>query len=95
MEELTEVEISKLRGVSILDILGIPSRGRRVGIPCPIHDGTNLNFNIYPDNSYFCFKCNATGQNAIDFMRDLKGYPMKMSREQFIDVAVELSQYCG
>ena len=82
--------MEKLRDIPIHQILGLPDSGRRIAIPCPIHQGTNNNFNIYPTNSYYCFKCCASGKNGIDLIRDLKGYPKRMNKDQFIDVISEL-----
>lgn len=65
---MTKENITKLREVPITRILGIDNIGRRISIPCPIHNGKNKNFNIYEDGSYYCFKCGAKGQNAIDFL---------------------------
>lgn len=92
-ESLTEQELQRLREISIFDILNVPDRGRRVGIPCPIHDGRNPNFNLYPNNSYYCFKCCAHGSNGIDLIRDLKGFPKRMNRDQFLIVVQELINY--
>lgn len=91
--ELTPQELEKLRDISIFDILHIHNKGRRVGIPCPVHSGRNNNFNLYPNNSYFCFKCGACGSNGIDLLRDLNGYPKKMSSHQFFEVVEQLIHY--
>ena len=93
MVGLTDEELQKLREVSIYTVLGIPETGRRVGIPCPIHQGRNPNFNLYPNNSYYCFKCCASGHNAIDLIRDLRGFPKRMNSEQFIEVLGEVIHY--
>lgn len=90
MDGLTPEELEKFRAISLYQLLGMPDTGRRIGIPCPIHQGTNNNFNIYPNNTYYCFKCCASGHNAIDLVRDLKGFPKRMSSAQFIEVLEEL-----
>jgi hypothetical protein len=93
MLDLTPQELQRLREISIFDILNVPDKGRRVGIPCPVHQGRNDNFNLYPNNSYYCFKCGAVGSNGIDLIRDLKSYPKKMSSDQFVSVIEELVHY--
>ena len=35
--------------------------GEKIRIPCPIHEGTNKNCQLGPDNGYFCHKCNSKG----------------------------------
>lgn len=81
----TEQELKLIREVKIHSILGLVNNGHRIGIACPIHNGRNPNFNIYPDNSYFCFKCGASGNGAIDFVLAL-GY-------DFPDACQELIKY--
>jgi len=85
MINLSSEEVAKMREIRIHKILGLPDNGRRIAMPCPIHNGKNNNFNLYRDNSYFCFKCGAKGKGAIDFCQAL-GY-------SFIDSLVELTVY--
>lgn len=66
-----ENKISHARQVKISSLLGLPDIHREITIPCPIHNGKNNNFHLYPDNHYHCFKCNAHGFNAIDFVMAL------------------------
>ncbi len=68
---LTKEDFKTLRDIRIHKILDIPDNGRRIAIRCPIHQGTNHNFNVYPGNSYHCFKCGANGNGSIDFLKDL------------------------
>lgn len=65
--KLQEEEIKMLRDIRIHKILGLHDNGRRQSIAFPIHNGRNPNFNVYPDNSFHCFKCEANGSGAIDF----------------------------
>ena len=40
---------------------------------CPIHGGTNeSSFAVFPDNSWYCFSCNAGG-NIIDYLMEREG----------------------
>lgn len=83
--KLTNDEIRLLRDVRIHQILGLRDNGRRQSMACPIHNGKNPNFNVYPDNSFHCFKCGANGSGAIDFCMKL-GY-------SFVDALTELVRY--
>lgn len=82
---LTRQEIKALRDVRIHKILGLKDNGMRQAIACPIHNGKNPNFNVYPDNSFFCFKCGVKGSGAIDFCAKL-GF-------SFLEAAEELCKY--
>lgn len=64
-------DIDKYRKVKIVDILCVKNRGGKACIRCPFHSDKTASFWIYPDNSYFCFGCRVSGQNAIDFMEEL------------------------
>ena len=68
MTKLTNEELNKIREIKIHEILGIPFAGRRITIRCPLqtHKDRTPSFTLYPENNYFCFSCQATGQNAID-----------------------------
>mgnify|MGYP001559136030 CR=1 FL=1 len=83
MNGLTTQELNTIRDVRIHAILGLPDNGRRVSMPCPIHKGRNPNFNVYPDNSFHCFKCGANGSGAIDFCQAL-GYSFVESLEELV-----------
>ncbi len=85
MTKLTEEELKMVREIRIHKILGLDDTGRRVSMPCPIHVGKNPNFNVYPDNSFHCFKCGANGHGAIDFCQEL-GF-------RFMDAVEELVKY--
>jgi DNA primase len=65
--KFTPEEIQKAREVSIHSLLGL-NHNRRVAIRCPFHNERTPSCNIYPDNSYYCFSCQAKGNNAIDFV---------------------------
>lgn len=81
--KLSKEEISIIRSVRIHSILRVSDNGRRVSMPCPIHNGTNNNFNLYSDNSFHCFKCGANGFGAIDFCMQL-GYSFEDSIKELI-----------
>lgn len=76
---LTNTE--QLRGVRIHKVLGLPDVGRRVMIRCPFHEDRTASLALYPNNSYYCFGCRETGQNAIDFCMSL-GYTFKEAIEE-------------
>lgn len=80
MEDLT-----KLREVKILTILGMKDYGRDVSIQCPFHHDNTPSMRIYANNSYNCFGCEANGQNAIDFLLE--------SGEDFTKVIGELKEF--
>lgn len=82
---LTSEEISKLRNVSIFEILGIPNRGRRVSVRCPFHSERTPSFILYPTNDFHCFGCGKNGQGAIDFCM---GFDIS-----FLDACEELVKY--
>lgn len=82
---LNSDEIKVLRDIRIHSILGLRDNGHIQRMACPIHAGKNQNFALYPDNSFFCFKCGAKGKGAIDFVEKL-GF-------SFIQAAEELCKY--
>lgn len=49
--------------------------GRLTGL-CPFHEEKTPSFVIFPDNSFFCFGCNAFG-DSVDFLMKLKGCDFK------------------
>lgn len=84
MVKLTREELNIVRSVPVHNLLGITNQGRRISMPCPIHKGKNPNFNVYPDNSFHCFKCCANGKGSIDLCMAM-GYT-------FQEAVVELLQ---
>ncbi len=64
---MNEEDIQRARQVKIHDILGIKQTGRRVALRFVFHNERTPSLVIYPDNSYHCFGCGVSGQNAIDF----------------------------
>lgn len=78
-------DLSKLREIKILTILGMKDYGRDVSIQCPFHMDGTPSMRIYTNNSYHCFGCDAGGQNCIDFMLE--------SGEEFTKVIKELEQF--
>lgn len=84
MKTLEKEELNILRDIKIHDILNIKNTGRDIRMPCPIHKGRNNNFNIYPDNSFHCFKCGVNGKGAIDFVVAM-GYSFTEACEELID----------
>lgn len=83
-EILTKEDIIEIRSIRIHRILNVPDNGRRVSIACPIHKGRNPNFNLYPDNSFHCFKCEANGSGAIDFCQAL-GFSFKEAVQELAE----------
>lgn len=79
--KLTKEELETIRNIRIHRILGVIDNGRKIRCPCPIHNGTNDNFVLNKDNSFHCFKCNASGRGAIDFTMKM-GYDFNEALEQ-------------
>jgi len=50
--------------------------GSRYTALCPFHNEDTPSFIIYPDNSFYCFGCQAHG-DAIDFIKLIKGCSFK------------------
>lgn len=73
--------LDQYRDIPITRILGIPNTGRRITMRCPVHSEKTGSFNLYPDNSYFCFGCGIHGSNAIDFTKAL-GYSFAESLQE-------------
>jgi DNA primase len=82
---MTEPELKQLRNVRIHTILSIKDEGRKIAIQCPQHRDKHPSFFVFPDNSFYCFSCNASGQGAIDFCKFL-GY-------NFLETIEELKKY--
>lgn len=80
MVKLSKQELQVFRDVRLHKILGLPDNGYRVSMPCPIHNGDKNNFNLYPDNSYYCFVCGSHGHSPIDFYKDM-GISFKQTLE--------------
>lgn len=83
--KLTKEEIEKLRNVRIHNLLSKKDIGKRVIIRCPVHDDSTPSFNLYPDNTFFCFGCRISGKGAIDFLEKF-GY-------SFNEIIEELKKY--
>lgn len=77
--------LNKIRAVKITTVLGIQDDGRKHFIRCPLHGDRTPSFVIYPDNSWCCFGCNQTGQNAIDLLVAMGG--------SFIEAVKELERF--
>lgn len=76
--------IEKIRNLSIADMTGQKNWGRRIDGPCPFCGGGHKTpcFSLYPDNSFYCFSCRATGKNFIDYLT-LQGYKFQDIYEEF------------
>lgn len=79
------MDLTKLRKIKILSLLGLKDEGRDVSINCPFHHDQTPSMRIYKDNSYHCFGCGVNGRGAIDFLKE--------SGEGFITVINELEKY--
>lgn len=77
--------VDKLREIRIHKILGVKDDGRRLMLKCPFHSDGTPSFALYPENNYYCFGCNKSGNGSIDFCRDL-GF-------DFIESCQELEKY--
>jgi hypothetical protein len=60
--------------------------GSRYAALCPFHNEGTPSFVIYPDNSFYCFGCQAHG-DAIDFIELIKGCSFKEAIGQMAGVA--------
>ena len=40
---------------------------------CPLHDETRASFKVYPDGSWYCFGCHASGRDKLDLYAQLNG----------------------
>ncbi|NHZ84599.1 MAG: hypothetical protein GWP19_01800 [Planctomycetia bacterium] len=80
---LSEKELEKLRSIKIHSLLGIKDDGRRIMIRCPFHNERDASLAIYQDNSFYCFGCQANGQNAIDFTMRL-GYEFVEALDELV-----------
>ena len=65
---ISQKELKKYREVRIHKLLDVKDDGRRQTLRCPFHRERTPSFSLYPDNSYFCFGCGVSGQNAIDLL---------------------------
>ena len=74
-------DIAPLREIRIHNLLGIQDTGRRISVRCPFHGDRTPSLAIYPDNSWYCFGCALSGQNAIDFTIAC-GYTFKEAVEE-------------
>ena len=45
---------------------------KSIAVKCPLHDDRSPSFNIYPNNTWYCFGCKKGGSN-IDLVMELKG----------------------
>jgi predicted Fe-S protein YdhL (DUF1289 family) len=68
--QLSEDDIEVARQYPIENLVeDIRVVGGRMQALCPFHAEKTPSFVIYPDNSYYCFGCQAHGRDAIDFVR--------------------------
>lgn len=75
--------VQKIRDISISSMLGVKIYGRRLGIPCPFHNGkSSTSFYLDNKNGFHCFKCGAHGNNFIDFLKQ-KGYKFEDIYNEF------------
>lgn len=60
---------------------------------CPIHGGTNeSSFAVFPDNSWYCFSCNAGG-NIIDYLMERENLSYSAAVQQLCqEYSIDLSQ---
>ena len=60
---------------------------------CPIHGGTNeSSFAVFPDNSWYCFSCNAGG-NIIDYLMEREGLTYSAAVYELCqEYSIDLSQ---
>ena len=60
---------------------------------CPIHGGTNeSSFAVFPDNSWYCFSCNAGG-NIIDYLMEREGLTYSAAVHELCqEYSIDLSQ---
>ena len=79
--KLSEEELNKLREVRIHSILGLADNGRKIFICCPFHGEKTPSLCIYPKNNYYCYGCQKSGQNALDFMVEVEGNFLSAIRE--------------
>ncbi len=63
------INLNELRKKDFTSLIETPIRnigGKRCTL-CMFHDERTPSFYIYPDNTFYCFGCQARG-NAIDFV---------------------------
>lgn len=73
---LTEEQIQSARDYPVKDLMTTPNH--RGQYSCPFHDDSTPSFHIFPNNSWHCFGCGVSGQNAIDYI-------MKKEHLGFVD----------
>ena len=77
---IDDVEIERLRQIPIENINpnSMKSGGKnRMFGKCPFHNENTPSFWVFEGNSYYCFGCNVSGQNAIDFIMKLNNITFK------------------
>jgi len=74
--------IERIRNISIADMIGVKVHSRYKMMNCPFHDDSTPSFKLNDDNSFYCFGCEAKGNNFIDYLT-LKGYKFKDIYEEF------------
>ena len=77
----TNRELENARAVPIQNLMGVKITKAKQHVVCPFHSDRSPSMVIYPDNSWYCFGCNAHGDNAIDFCIEL-GYTFKETLEE-------------
>jgi DNA primase len=82
LNKYTAEELEKARGVRIQDLLG--TRNKRTMVKCPFHNDNSPSLLIDENNGFYCFGCNATGNNAIDFVVKL-GYSFPEAIEELLN----------
>lgn len=89
-------DLTKYRNISIHQILGLRHR-RRASITCqfPGHNDSTPSLCIYPDNSYYCFGCGISGQNALDFALHVNGAVdlKRVKPDEFRKALTDLEDY--
>ncbi len=88
-----EIDIQRLRDVSLHTLLGVQSRGKRTMIRCPFHSDRTASMAVYPNNGYHCFGCGAHGVNAIDFVMKLYENEEPDEKKRFKLAVEELTKY--
>lgn len=74
--------LERIRKIPIASMIGVKIHGRYTLINCPFHDDSTPSFKLNDDNSFYCFGCEAKGNNFIDYLL-LKGYRLPEIYEEF------------
>ena len=75
-DKITDLMIERAKDTPIItlyDFEKINSGHARYNACCPFHSEKTGSFFVYPNNTFYCFGCQAGG-DAITFIRKLHGY---------------------